>query len=46
MTDATEVAGGMIDLMTEEIIEHKELAERLLAQAWGQGVSLVGLVGC
>jgi hypothetical protein len=33
VTDATEVAGGMIEAMTEEIIDHKEVAERLLAQA-------------
>jgi putative transposase len=37
----TERPGVMIDPVTGEIIE-KELAERLLAQAKEQGVSLVG----
>lgn len=38
-TDRTE---EMIDPVTGEIIDQKELAERLLAQAKEQGVSLVG----
>lgn len=38
----TEMTGVMIDPVTAEIIDHKELAERLLAQAREQGVSLVG----
>lgn len=38
----TEMTGVMIDPVTGEIIEQKELAERLLAQAREQGVSLVG----
>ena len=38
----TEMAGVMIDPVTGEIIDQKELAERLLAQAKEQGVSLVG----
>lgn len=38
----TELAGVMIDPVTGEIIDQKELAERLLAQAKEQGVSLVG----
>jgi transposase-like protein len=36
------MAGMMIDPVTGEIIDQKELAERLLAQAKEQGVSLVG----
>jgi hypothetical protein len=46
VTDATEVAGGMIDPVTEEIIDQKELAERLLAQAWARaraGVAVASL---
>ena len=35
----------MIDPVTGEIIDQKDLAERLLAQAKEQGVSLVGPVG-
>jgi hypothetical protein len=35
----------MIDPVTGEIIDQKELAERLLAQAKEQGVSLVGPCG-
>jgi transposase-like protein len=35
----------MIDPVTGEIIDQKELAERLLAQAKEQGVSLTGLGG-
>lgn len=43
MTDTTEVLGeAIIDPVTGEIIDQKELAERLLAQAKEQGVSLVG----
>ena len=38
----TEMTGTMIDPVTGEIIDQKELAERLLAQAKEQGVSLVG----
>ncbi|WP_158677230.1 hypothetical protein [Arthrobacter sp. PGP41] len=38
----TEMTGAMIDPVTGEIIDQKELAERLLAQAGEQGVSLVG----
>lgn len=38
-TDRTE---EMIDPVTGEIIDQKDLAERLLAQAKEQGVSLVG----
>lgn len=38
----TEMEGVMIDPVTGEIIDQKELAERLLAQAKEQGVSLVG----
>jgi len=41
VTDTTEM-GEMIDPVTGEIIDQKELAERLLAQAREQGVSLVG----
>ncbi|WP_346348874.1 hypothetical protein [Rhodococcus sp. T2V] len=35
----------MIDPVTGEIIDQKDLAERLLAQAKEQGVSLLGLGG-
>ena len=43
MADTTEMLDdAMIDPVTGEIIDHKELAERLLAQAKEQGVSLVG----
>lgn len=38
----TEVLEAMIDPVTGEIIDQKVLAERLLAQAKEQGVSLVG----
>ncbi|WP_418000807.1 transposase [Kocuria flava] len=38
----TEMTGTMIDPVTGEIIDQKDLAERLLAQAKEQGVSLVG----
>lgn len=38
----TAMTGVMIDPVTGEIIDQKELAERLLAQAKEQGVSLVG----
>ena len=38
----TEMTGMMIDPVTGEIIDQKDLAERLLAQAKEQGVSLVG----
>ena len=38
----TETTEMMIDPVTGEIIDQKELAERLLAQAKEQGVSLVG----
>jgi putative transposase len=38
----TEMTGVMIDPVTGEIIDQKELAERLLAEAKEQGVSLVG----
>ena len=38
----TEMTGVMIDPVTGEIIDQKELAERLLTQAKEQGVSLVG----
>ncbi|WP_395858457.1 transposase [Arthrobacter echini] len=38
----TEVSEAMIDPVTEEIINQKDPAERLLAQAKAQGVSLVG----
>ena len=40
MTDMME--DEMIDPVTGEIIDQKDLAERLLAQAREQGVSLVG----
>jgi putative transposase len=36
----------MIDPMTGESIDQKELPEALLEQAREQGVSLLGLVGC
>jgi hypothetical protein len=36
------MTGTMIDPVTGAIIDQKELAERLLAQAKEQGVSLVG----
>lgn len=43
MADTTEMSeDAMIDPVTGEIIDQKELAERLLAQAKEQGVSLVG----
>lgn len=43
MTDTTEMVDkAMIDPVTGEIIDQKELAERLLAQAKEQGASLVG----
>jgi putative transposase len=42
VTDTTEATEAMIDPVTGEIIDQKELAERLLAQAREQGVSLVG----
>ena len=38
----TEMTGTMIYPVTGAIIDQKELAERLLAQAKEQGVSLVG----
>ena len=38
----TEMTGVMIDPVTGEVIDQKELAERLLKQAKEQGVSLVG----
>ncbi|WP_172801514.1 hypothetical protein [Arthrobacter sp. OY3WO11] len=38
----TEMTGVMIDPVTGDIIDQKKLAERLLAQAKEQGVSLVG----
>ncbi len=42
MTDTTEATEAMIDPVTGEIIDQKQLAEQLLAQAKEQGVSLVG----
>lgn len=46
MTDTTELLEDeMIDPVTGEIIDQKEPAERLLAQAKEQGVSLVGRGG-
>ena len=39
---ATEMTGTMIDPVTGEVIDQKDLAERLLAQAKEQGVSPVG----
>ena len=43
MTDTTELLNdAMIDPVTGEIIDQKDLAERLLAQAKAQGMSLVG----
>ena len=41
MADTTEVV-EMIDPVTGEIIDQKQLAEQLLAQAKAQGMSLVG----
>ena len=41
MTDTTEMT-EMIDPVTGEIIDQKQLAEQLLAQAKAQGMSLVG----
>jgi hypothetical protein len=41
----TEMTEVMIDPVTGEIIDQKELAERLLAQAKEQGVSLLDLGG-
>jgi putative transposase len=38
----TGMAGVMIDPVTGQIIDQKELAERLLAQAKEQGLRLVG----
>ena len=43
VTDTTELLNdAMIDPVTGEIIDQKDLAERLLAQAKEQDVSLVG----
>lgn len=42
MTDTTKATEAMIDPVTGEIIDQKQLAEQLLAQAKEQGVSLVG----
>lgn len=42
MIDATEMVDEMIDPVTGEMIDQKDLAERLLTQAKEQGVSLVG----
>ncbi len=43
MADTTELLDdAMIDPVTGEIIDQKDLAERLLTQAKKQGVSLVG----
>lgn len=43
MADTTDMMEDeMIDPVTGEIIDQKDLAERLLAQAREQGVSLVG----
>lgn len=43
MADTTDLLDNeMIDPVTGEIIDQKDLAERLLAQAKEQGVSLVG----
>ena len=43
VADTTELLDDeMIDPVTGEIIDQKDLAERLLAQAKEQGVSLVG----
>ncbi|MBT2533756.1 hypothetical protein J7E83_16820 [Arthrobacter sp. ISL-48] len=43
MSESTaEMTGVMIDPVTGEIIDQKELAEQLLPQAKEQGVSLVG----
>jgi hypothetical protein len=41
VADTTDVVDEIIDPVTGEIIDQKELAERLLAQAKEQGVSLV-----
>ena len=41
VTDTTEMT-EMIDPVTGEIIDQKQLAEQLLAQAKAQGMSLVG----
>jgi hypothetical protein len=41
-----EVAGVMLDPVTGEPIDEKELAEQLLAQAKAQGVSLIGPADC
>ncbi len=47
MADTNELLGeAMMDPVTGEIIDQKDLAERLLAQAKEQGVSLVGREGC
>lgn len=47
VTDTIEMLDdAMIDPVTGEIIDQKELAERLLAQAKEQGVSLVGPAAC
>lgn len=47
MADTTDVVGDdeMIDPVTGEIIDQKDLAERLLAQVKEQGVSLTGSGG-
>lgn len=42
VTDTTKATEAMIDPVTGEIIDQKQLAEQLLAQAKEQGVSLVG----
>lgn len=42
VTDTTAMMNEMIDPVTGEIIDQRELAQRLLAQAKEQGVSLVG----
>lgn len=43
MTDTTDIdIDEMIDPVSGEMIDQKELAERLLAQAKEQGVSLTG----
>lgn len=43
MSDTTEIdLDAMVDPVTGELIDQKDLAERLLAQAKEQGVSLVG----
>ncbi|SYZ32951.1 transposase [Propionibacterium australiense] len=38
----TEATEGLVDPVTGEIVDQKQLAERLLARAREQGVSLVG----